>query len=225
MLSRRHSGHRSLRVTKLLGTDPTVGGHAWRLVDHCAHSQSVPARNTSVNELPMTRPPMCAGRRRRAVVASCRGVEAGRACGRSRARSRRRSRPRHREGTGRAALPQWSRATPSAPEARARRGARPRRRVLSGAFRQVDGRCVRAQVPAVVAMQFTAPQEVTRAFAAEFYRTLAEGFPIDACVTEGRKAIIGATGLRRPDWGIPVIYTRAPDGNLFEFMTYPPDVT
>jgi hypothetical protein len=88
-------------------------------------------------------------------------------------------------------------------------------------YRSIAPALIRAHVPAVVAMQFTAPQEVTRAFAAEFYRTLAEGFPIDACVTEGRKAIIGATGLRRPDWGIPVIYTRAPDGNLFELPAAP----
>ena len=26
---------------------------------------------------------------------------------------------------------------------------------------------------------------------------------------------MGATGLRRPDWGIPVVYTRAQDGRLF----------
>jgi hypothetical protein len=67
---------------------------------------------------------------------------------------------------------------------------------------------IRSQVPAVVAMQFLVPEETTRAFAGEFYRALAEGFPIDACVTEGRKAIINSAGLRRPDWGIPVVYTR-----------------
>ena len=75
---------------------------------------------------------------------------------------------------------------------------------------------VRAQVPAVVAMQFQVPQEATRAFAAEFYRALAAGFPIDACVTEGRKAVMNASGLSNPDWGIPVVYTRAPDGRLFD---------
>src|SRR5690242_7096907 len=82
-------------------------------------------------------------------------------------------------------------------------------------FRSMAPSLVRAQVPAVVAMQFTVPEEATRAFAGEFYRALAEGFPIDACVTEGRKAVMNATGLRRADWGIPVVYTRAPDGKLF----------
>lgn len=83
-------------------------------------------------------------------------------------------------------------------------------------FRSVAPALIRAQIPAVVAMQFAAPQEATRTFAGEFYRTLAEGLPLDACVTEGRKAVMGATGLHNPDWGIPVVYTRAPDGHLFD---------
>ena len=53
----------------------------------------------------------------------------------------------------------------------------------------------------------------------EFYRALAQGFPIDACVTEGRKAVMNATGLGSADWGIPVVYTRAHDGRLFELPT------
>jgi hypothetical protein len=82
-------------------------------------------------------------------------------------------------------------------------------------YRSVAPALIRAQIPAVIAMQLTVPQEATRAFAGELYRTLAEGFPIDACVTEGRKAVLGISGLRNPDWGIPVVYTRAPDGRLF----------
>jgi hypothetical protein len=83
-------------------------------------------------------------------------------------------------------------------------------------YRSVAPALVKAQVPAVIAMQFTVPQEATRPFAGEFYRALGEGLPIDACVTEGRKAVMNTTGLRNPDWGIPVVYTRAPDGTLFE---------
>jgi hypothetical protein len=88
-------------------------------------------------------------------------------------------------------------------------------------FRSVAPALIRAQVPAVVAMQFQVPEEATRAFAAEFYRALAEGLPVDACVTEGRRAVMNVTGLRRPDWGIPVIYTRAPDGRLFDLPAAP----
>jgi len=83
-------------------------------------------------------------------------------------------------------------------------------------FRSIAPALIRAQVPAVVAMQFPVSQESTRAFAGEFYRTLTEGFPIDACVTEGRKAVVDVSGLRNPDWSIPVVYTRAPDGKLFD---------
>jgi CHAT domain len=82
-------------------------------------------------------------------------------------------------------------------------------------YRSIAPALMRAQVGAVVAMQFKVPTEATRPFAVEFYRALAEGFPIDACVTEGRKAVMAATGLYNPDWGIPVVYTRAPDGRLF----------
>jgi hypothetical protein len=78
---------------------------------------------------------------------------------------------------------------------------------------------IRAQIPAVVAMQFSVPDSAARAFASEFYRALSEGFPIDACVTEGRKAVMSEVGLQRPDWGIPVVYTRAADGKLFDLPT------
>jgi hypothetical protein len=82
-------------------------------------------------------------------------------------------------------------------------------------YRSIAPALMRAQVGAVVAMQFKVPTEATRPFAVEFYSALAGGFPIDACVTEGRKAVMAATGLYNPDWGIPVVYTRAPDGRLF----------
>lgn len=88
--------------------------------------------------------------------------------------------------------------------------------LATDAFRSVAPALIRAQVPAVVAMQFKVPEEATAAFAAEFYRALTEGLPIDACVTEGRRAVMNVGGLGRADWGIPVIYTRAQDGRLFE---------
>jgi tetratricopeptide (TPR) repeat protein len=89
-------------------------------------------------------------------------------------------------------------------------------RVATDPFRSVALALVRAQIPAVLAMQLPIPEESTRAFAAEFYRALAEGLAIDACVTEGRKAVMNTNGLRSPSWGIPVIYSRAADGHLFE---------
>jgi hypothetical protein len=83
-------------------------------------------------------------------------------------------------------------------------------------FRSVAPALIRAQIGAVVAMQFRVPEEATAAFSAEFYRALTEGFPLDACVTEGRRAVMNISGLGRPDWAIPVVYTRAQDGRLFD---------
>lgn len=78
---------------------------------------------------------------------------------------------------------------------------------------------IRAQVSAVIAMQFRVPEQATRAFASEFYTALAEGLPIDACVTEGRKATMNATGIGQADWSTPVVYTRAEDGLLFDLSS------
>lgn len=88
--------------------------------------------------------------------------------------------------------------------------------VRTAPFQHIALALLRVDIPAVLAMQSSISTDVARAFATEFYQTLAEGAPIDACVTEGRKAILGVAGLDRPDWGIPVIYSRAGDGRLFE---------
>ncbi len=95
-------------------------------------------------------------------------------------------------------------------------------RLATEPFRTLAPALIRGQVPAVIAMQFEVPDVAARAFAGEFYQALAEGFPIDACVTEGRKAVMGAVGLDHADWGIPVVYTRAPDGRLFDLPASAP---
>lgn len=53
------------------------------------------------------------------------------------------------------------------------------------------------------------------AFAREFYRALSESWPVDAAVVEGRKAVMLEVGLGQPDWSIPVLFMRSPDGMLF----------
>lgn len=98
-----------------------------------------------------------------------------------------------------------------------------RERLATSMFSSLAPALVRSQVPTVVAMQTRAPGDAGRAFAGEFYRALAEGFPIDACVTEGRKAIMGVAGLDSADWGIPLVYTRAIDGRLFDLSPAPAD--
>ncbi|HWQ13520.1 MAG TPA: CHAT domain-containing protein [Roseiflexaceae bacterium] len=68
---------------------------------------------------------------------------------------------------------------------------------------------IRARAPVVVAMQFQVPAESARAFARAFYGAVAAGLPVDACAIEGRRAVLtGSSG--GPDWGIPVVYSRAP---------------
>src|SRR5688500_12475292 len=63
-------------------------------------------------------------------------------------------------------------------------------------------------------MQFEIADDVASTFAHEFYGALADGYPIDAAVTEARKAIFAAG--RETEWAIPVLYLRAPDGRIFE---------
>lgn len=74
---------------------------------------------------------------------------------------------------------------------------------------------VRRGLGAVVAMQYPIPDQVSLSFAREFYRALAEYYPVDAAVAEGRRAVYQDFGSDRPDWGTPVILMRAPDGVLF----------
>jgi hypothetical protein len=73
---------------------------------------------------------------------------------------------------------------------------------------------VQQGIPAVIAMQFEIADDVAQTFAHELYGALADSYPIDAAVTEARKAIF-ATG-RETEWATPVLYLRAPDGRIFD---------
>jgi hypothetical protein len=73
---------------------------------------------------------------------------------------------------------------------------------------------VQQGIPAVIAMQFEITDDVAGTFAHEFYGAVADGYPIDAAVTEARKAIF-ASG-HDVEWGTPVLYLRAPDGRIFD---------
>jgi hypothetical protein len=68
-------------------------------------------------------------------------------------------------------------------------------------------------VPAVIAMQSEVMDETACSFAEKFYRGLAAGLPVDACVGEVRRALAEE---RNPEWGTPVLYLRATDGRLFQ---------
>ncbi|HET9211732.1 MAG TPA: CHAT domain-containing protein [Thermoanaerobaculia bacterium] len=67
-------------------------------------------------------------------------------------------------------------------------------------------------VPAVIAMQSEVMDETACGFAEKFYRALASGLPVDACVGEVRRALAAE---RNPEWGTPALYLRATDGRLF----------
>ena len=75
---------------------------------------------------------------------------------------------------------------------------------------------IRAGVPAVVAMQYAIADSSAVSFTRALYRALADGWPLDAAVTEGRKAISARLTEDDADWGIPVLFMRSSDGVLWK---------
>lgn len=73
---------------------------------------------------------------------------------------------------------------------------------------------LRAGLPAVIAMQRPIQDDSALEFSRIVYRRLAAGDPIDAAVTEGRLAIFRGHG-ELPEWGTPVLFSRAEDGRIF----------
>jgi CHAT domain len=87
-----------------------------------------------------------------------------------------------------------------------------------GAWTGVAPALVREKLPAVVAMQYRLADATAAAFMPFLYTFALKGYTIDESVFEGRRAIFGtvanwAEGGR--DWGVPVLYLLAKDGNLF----------
>lgn len=73
---------------------------------------------------------------------------------------------------------------------------------------------VQQGVPAVIAMQFPITDEAAIAFAQNFYGALADGYPVDAALSEARKAIFGQGN--EVEWGTPVLFMRAAEGRIFD---------
>jgi tetratricopeptide (TPR) repeat protein len=69
-------------------------------------------------------------------------------------------------------------------------------------------------LPAVVAMQFEITDDAAIIFAHELYAAIADGYPLEAALAEARGAI--RDGGNATEWGTPVLYSRAPDGHLFD---------
>ena len=69
-------------------------------------------------------------------------------------------------------------------------------------------------LPAVVAMQFEITDEAAIVFAHELYGAIADGYPLEAALAEARGAIRDEGNLT--EWGTPALYSRSPDGYLFD---------
>ncbi len=82
-------------------------------------------------------------------------------------------------------------------------------------FSSTAASLVRARLPAVVAMQFEITDLAAIELARIFYESIADSLPVDAALAEARKGI----SLCLPntfEWGVPVLYTHAPEGRIFE---------
>lgn len=79
---------------------------------------------------------------------------------------------------------------------------------------------VQQGIPAVIAMQFEITDGASIVLAHEFYSALADGYPVDAALSEARKAIF-AQG-NDVEWGTPVLYLCTPDGFIFEVSPQQP---
>ena len=72
---------------------------------------------------------------------------------------------------------------------------------------------VRQGIPAVIAMQFEISDPAALAFSQSFYQAIADGLPVDVATREARRAMF-AEG-NEVEWATPVLYLRAPDGQIF----------
>lgn len=75
-------------------------------------------------------------------------------------------------------------------------------------------------IPAIIAMQFEVVDAQAIAFSRAFYTALSLGLSLDEAAWSGRVAMLESTkaGSEEPvnvEWGVPVLYSRLPDGALF----------
>jgi tetratricopeptide (TPR) repeat protein len=83
-------------------------------------------------------------------------------------------------------------------------------------FAGVAQSLVQQGIPAVIAMQFEITDTAAITFAHEFYRALADSYPVDASLTEARKVMFAEARGNGLEWGTPVLYMRSPDGRIFD---------
>ncbi|MEM7531480.1 MAG: CHAT domain-containing protein [Chloroflexota bacterium] len=79
-------------------------------------------------------------------------------------------------------------------------------------------RLLQRRVPAVVAMQYPIADSASLVFAREFYRSIALGYSTEAAISEARRGMFMDVDGAELDWGVPVLFLRAKDGQLFELV-------
>ncbi len=86
----------------------------------------------------------------------------------------------------------------------------------------VAGALAAREIPAIVAMQYEVIDVSATAFSRAFYGALASGLSLDEAMSAGRRAMLRETStspeldhLVDVEWGVPVLYSRLPDGQLF----------
>ncbi len=70
-------------------------------------------------------------------------------------------------------------------------------------------------IPAVIAMQYEISDDAAKRFSEVLYKAIATGLPVDAAMSEARKAV----SVHKRDsieWATPVLHMRAPTGRLFD---------
>lgn len=83
----------------------------------------------------------------------------------------------------------------------------------AGAWSSAAEALLKAELGAVVGMQFPILDTSAIAFSDGFYKSLGTGLSIDEAVTTGRIAIAASEDPR--GWATPVLYLRSPDGVVF----------
>jgi CHAT domain len=84
----------------------------------------------------------------------------------------------------------------------------------SDPFAGVAQSLIQQGLPAVVAMQYEITDDAAIIFARELYGAIADGLQLEAALAEARGAIRDEGNPT--EWGTPVLYSRAPDGRLFD---------
>jgi hypothetical protein len=84
-------------------------------------------------------------------------------------------------------------------------------------FGGVAAALVERGISAVIGMQFEITDRAAITFAGEFYAALVDGLPVDAALTEARRAIFFLPNWI--EWATPVLFMRVQDGRLFEMTS------